>query len=183
MKKILAFGASNSKQSINKKLAAYTAQSMEEAAVTVIDLNDFEMPIYGIDLEKREGVPALAKELIDLIGEHDGIIVSLAEHNHNFTAAFKNILDWATRVKKQIWQDKPVFLLSTSPGQRGGAHVMKIGLELFPFLGANITGIFSLPLFRQNFSEQEGILDDQLAQAFQEQLQQFEASVESEITI
>ena len=50
MKKIIAFGGSNSKNSINKELAAYTANQINNVEVEVLDLNDFELPLYGIDL-------------------------------------------------------------------------------------------------------------------------------------
>lgn len=45
--KVLAIGATNSTTSINQQLAAYTAGLVEGAQVEVLDLNDFEMPIYS----------------------------------------------------------------------------------------------------------------------------------------
>lgn len=60
--KILAFGASNSINSLNKKLAVYAANQIEEAEITILDLNDFEMPIYNIDREKESGIPDLAAQ-------------------------------------------------------------------------------------------------------------------------
>lgn len=53
-KQILALGASSSRNSINRQLAAYTAAQIETARVTLLDLNDFEMPIYSIDRENRK---------------------------------------------------------------------------------------------------------------------------------
>ena len=50
MKKILALGASNSKNSINKTLAIYAAKQIENTEILVIDLNDFDIPLYGIDI-------------------------------------------------------------------------------------------------------------------------------------
>ena len=49
MKKIIAFGASNSLKSINQKLAAYAAAQVADAKVQLLDLNEYEMPIYSID--------------------------------------------------------------------------------------------------------------------------------------
>ena len=43
MIKIIALGGSNSKHSINKKLAVYTANQIANAEVTVVDLNNFAM--------------------------------------------------------------------------------------------------------------------------------------------
>ena len=92
-KKILAFGASNSRNSINKQLANYAAQQLTNATITLLDLNDFEMPIYSIDREKESGIPKLAEEFKQHVLDADGIIISLAEHNGAYTAAFKNVMD------------------------------------------------------------------------------------------
>ena len=93
MQKILAFGASNSRSSINQQLAKFTANQLKNVEVTILDLNDFEMPIYGIDKEKDSGIPEKAQNFIDLLESHDGMIISLAEHNGNYTVAFKNVQD------------------------------------------------------------------------------------------
>ncbi|QUX92233.1 hypothetical protein CYL31_12850 [Marinomonas sp. A3A] len=69
--KILAFGASSSKQSINKALAGYTANLVEGAEVTLLDLNDFEMPLFSEDFEKESGVPAQAQAFVDAIAQTD----------------------------------------------------------------------------------------------------------------
>ena len=60
MKQIVAFGASSSKKSINKDLATYAASLIEDANVLILDLNDFEMPIYSIDYENDHGIPEKA---------------------------------------------------------------------------------------------------------------------------
>ena len=46
--KIIAFGGSPSKNSINKKLATYAASLFENAEVEVLTLNDFEMPLFTV---------------------------------------------------------------------------------------------------------------------------------------
>ena len=51
MGKLLAFGASSSKNSRNKRLAYYVAKRMAPIKVDLIDLNEFEMPIYSEDRE------------------------------------------------------------------------------------------------------------------------------------
>ena len=60
MKQIVAFGASSSKKSINKDLASFAASVIEDANVLILDLNDFEMPIYSIDYENAHGIPEKA---------------------------------------------------------------------------------------------------------------------------
>ena len=80
MKKIVALGGSNSKQSINKELAEYTANQIVDSKTIVADLNAFELPLYGIDLENEKGIPDNAHKLNALLEDADGIVVSMAEH-------------------------------------------------------------------------------------------------------
>ena len=176
MKRILAFGASTSSTSINKRFAYFAANQIEDADITLIDLNDFEAPLYSSDLENAEGIPDNAARFKQCIESMDGIIVSLAEHNGNFAAAFKNLTDWVSRLEGKVWADKKLFLLSTSPGGRGGKSVHEIASAAYPRAGATITGSFSLPSFNDNFSD-DGIVDGELAKAFKEQLDLFVGSL------
>ena len=170
MKKVLAIGASNSRQSINGKLALWAANQLEKAEVDSIDLNDFEMPIYSIDRENESGIPQKALDFKSKINEADGIVISLAEHNGSYTAAFKNITDWVSRMKGGTWGNTPVLLLATSPGARGGSGVLSSAKTAFPFQGAKVVGSFSLPSFFQNFSDTDGITDPVLIETFRAQL-------------
>lgn len=172
-KKILAFGASNSRKSINKQLANYAAHQIVDADVSLLDLNDFEMPIYSIDREKETGIPDLARQFKQQIKEADGILISFAEHNGAYTAAYKNIYDWVSRVERNVWEDKPMFLLATSPGGRGGKNVLELALSRYSFANKNTIASFSLPSFSQNFSPESGIADADLRATFFEQLQLF----------
>jgi len=119
-KTIIAFGASSRKNSINKKLANYTANEISNANVKLLDLNDFEMPIFSVDRELESGIPALAYEFKKQVKDVDGIVISFAEHNGAYSAAFKNAFDWISRIEKDVWMNKPMFFLATSPGKHGG---------------------------------------------------------------
>ncbi|MCP4441767.1 MAG: NAD(P)H-dependent oxidoreductase [Aureispira sp.] len=173
MKKIVAFGASSSKESINKKLANFAANQVDEASVYLLDLNSFEMPIYSVDKEKESGIHPLAVAFKEYIKDADGIVISFAEHNGAYSAAFKNIFDWISRIDQDVWMNKPMFLLATSPGARGGQTVLDIAVNKFKFMNKNTITSFSLPSFYQNFSEEEGIKEETLAKAFTEQLNTF----------
>lgn len=163
--KILAFGASTSSGSINRQLAHHAAGLVEGAEVTRLDLRDFELPIYSEDLQEAEGIPADAVRFYGLIKSHDAVVVSLAEHNGSYTAAFKNLYDWTSRHEVEVWAGKPMILLSTSPGGRGGASVMAAAVEKFPRMGADLRGSFSLPSFHENFDGEKGVTDEDLARA------------------
>lgn len=154
--KIIAFGGSNSKNSINKKLAAYAASLFKNAVVEVIDLNDYEMPLFGVDLEKKVGQHDLAQAFLEKLATADVLVISLAEHNGNYSTPFKNILDWSSRITKNIFSEKDMLLMATSPGARGGASVLDIANNAFPRFGANIKATYTLPNFNDNFDEEKG---------------------------
>ncbi len=67
--KVLALAGSTRKDSYNKKLIQVAADIARQkgAKVTVIDLNDYSLPFYDGDLETKQGLPANAKKLRDLI--------------------------------------------------------------------------------------------------------------------
>ncbi len=159
MKKIIAFGASSSSASINKTLAVYAASKIENAEVTVVDLADYMLPLFSVDVEQRSGIPEGVYRFSELIESADGLVISLAEHNGSYTAVFKNLIDWLTRIDMNVWKEKPMLLMATSPGGRGGATVLAAAKSFFPFMNGNIVAEFSLPSFYENFSE--GALVDQ----------------------
>lgn len=162
MKKIIALGASSSKNSINKQLAIYAANLFQNASVEILDLNNYEMPIYSVDQEKENGIPTLAQEFFVKIGSADVIVLSLAEHNGAYSSAFKNVLDWASRINGKTFQQKSMLLIATSPGPRGGSTVLEIAKNRFPFQGADLKGSFSLPNFNENFNAENGITNPEL---------------------
>ena len=167
--KILVFAGSNSSQSINFQFANYASTFFNEANKTILNLAEFDLPVFGIDLEKEKGIPEDAYYFATKISESDLIILSLAEHNGSYTAAFKNLYDWISRIpNRKVFDDKPLLLLSTSPGERAGANVMAAALDRFPRNGANVMGYFSLPSFEESFdSANSEIRDNQLKLDFQ----------------
>ena len=175
MKKILTFGASSSINSINKQLASYAASLVQNGEVHLIDMNDYEMPIYSIDRE-QEGIPEPAIRFKKQVKEADAIIISFAEHNGTYTAAYKNVLDWATRVEKDMWMGKPMLLLSTSPGGRGGLNILTIATTSYAYLNGRVIGSMAVPSFGDNFTE-SGLKDAEL----QRQLEEHIATLEQEL--
>lgn len=158
--KIIAFAGSPSKKSINKKLAIYAAGLFENAQVEILDLNDYEMPLFSVDIEAVIGQHPLAKALLDKIASADILVVSLAENNGNYSAAFKNTIDWCSRINAKIFQEKPMLLMATSPGARGGASVLEIAKNNFPRFNAEIKAVFSLPSFNDNFDVEANVISN-----------------------
>lgn len=174
MKKIIAFGASNSPVSINKKLAVFAAKQLKDVEIQILDLNDFELPIFSVVTEESEGVPKAAQSFATHIKNCDGIVVSLAENNGLYTSAFKNLWDWMSRLDTpKIWQGKPIFLMATSPSKRPELNVLKVSQYLFPLFGARIISSFSLPSFN-HFFQNEAIIEPDLKSEFLKQLKNYQ---------
>lgn len=160
MKKIAAFAGSTSSTSINKQLATYAATQLGNASFDVLDLNDYKVSIFSEDEEREHEYPAGAQLFNDALDQYDGFIVSLAEHNGSYASAFKNLFDWASRKNREVFRNKPVLVMATSPGGRGGAGVLGAATGTFPHMGAKVTGSFSLPGFYDNFKEGEIVAED-----------------------
>lgn len=157
-KKILAFAASNSTTSINARLAKHAAQVLQsefdaEIEIETLHLADYDMPVFSPEMEAA-GIPQEAKDFYERIGSVDGLIISFAEYNGCYTTAFKNVFDWASRIKMQIYQDKPMLMMATSLGPRGGQNVLKIASEAAPFFGGKVTSTFNFGPFAEHFDEE-----------------------------
>jgi len=124
----------------------------------VVDLVDMDIPMYGTDEEKANGVPTKIVELYTLIQSYEAVIIASPEHNGLMPAAFKNIIDWMSRHEMKFLAGKPAVLLSTSPGGGGGANGLKVIQHMIGYWGATEAGIFSLPSFYDNFDSATGTL-------------------------
>lgn len=159
--KVLAFAATNSRQSINKQLVTHAANQLTAnagAEVEVLDLNDFEMPIYSVDREAANGIPEPAKAFFNKIGEADAILISFGEFNGSYSVAYKNVFDWASRIDMKVYQGKPAVLLATSPGPGGAQSVLGTAVGSAPYFDLNVKGQLSVPSFFDNFDAEAGVL-------------------------
>jgi len=175
--KITAFAGSSSKESINKILVEYAAKQFENAKTEILDLNNYEMPIFSVDREKHDGIPTLALRFAEKIDEADLLIISLAEHNSSYTTAFKNIFDWISRIKdRKHFGEKPVFLMAAATGPGGGKHVIAAFEARAPFSGANVLESFSLPKFKENFEDGKGIINEDKKTEFFKKLEKVKSA-------
>jgi len=146
--RILAFGGSLRRYSVNQKLAAIAAEGAREAGaeVTLISLRDFPMPLFDQDLEGEIGKPEEAKRLKDLFLGHQGLIIASPEYNSAYSAALKNAIDWVSpgdssdEAPISALAGKSAVIMATSPGGLGGLR----GLVPLRMLLGNL-GITMLP--------------------------------------
>lgn len=158
MKKILALVGSNSTKSINNQLAAYTLSLFEGAQTTLVDMKGIDVPIYNPDLEGADGVPEPIQALFDQIQEQDALVVASPEYNGSIPAAFKNVIDWLSRVKMNFLGGKPVLLLSTSPGKNGGATNLSTMKPLMGWWGGNVVDSHSFGNFFDIYDQAKNTL-------------------------
>ncbi|MEN9842292.1 MAG: hypothetical protein RLZZ612_121 [Pseudomonadota bacterium] len=139
---LLVFAGSTRSGSYNRQLARVAADMAQGrgAKVTLLELADFNIPLYNADLESQ-GTPPDVIRLKELMYAHAGWIICSPEYNGSVTALLKNTLDWASSPVKghpewggsgiKPFAGKVVGLLSASPGAMGGLRSLA---QLAPIL-------------------------------------------------
>ena len=173
--KILVFAGSTRQQSFNRRLAAVAAEAahIEGAQATLLELADFEIPMYHADLEAR-GTPADVIRLKEIMDAHPAWIIVTPEYNGSYTGLLKNTLDWASSpvAGHPVFADgsrpfagKVVGMLSASNGALGGlraqSHLAPLLINLGSWLAPRQ---YALPRAASAFGEQ-GQLTDPAQQA------------------
>lgn len=148
--KPLFFSGSNSQKSINRSLIEALAQRAGYSNTNIIDLRNFPMPMYS-DTEEEKGIPQEANNLLEIIENHNMLVIAVPEHNSGMSAFFKNIVDWMSRARKsyKVLNGKKVILICASPGS-GGANTLlntKIVLEA---IGAEVIEQITIGNFFDN---------------------------------
>lgn len=149
--KYISIAGSNSSMSINQKLIGYLSQELD---FNELFLTQYEIPMYGID-EEQKGFPKDVEMLYNLIFESEVVMISVAEHNGNLTAFFKNIIDWLSRYKRSFLENKKVVLLSASLGKMGGKSALEIAKNMLPHFGGEIIYAKSIANFNGDFLGEE----------------------------
>jgi len=138
--RILAFAGSARRESLNRKLLAVVAAAARAAGgeVTLLDLNDYALPLYHGDLEDASGLPAPAQRLVELITQHQGLLIASPEYNSLITPLLKNTIDWCTRAEPNPFAGRVAAVVSASPGQFGGVRSAQLARQLLLHLGAHV---------------------------------------------
>src|SRR5687767_3277006 len=141
--------------SLNRKLAAVVARAATQAGASVdeMDLGALQLPVYDGNLEAASGVPDGAQRLLDAIAAADAVAIVTPEYNGFPTPLVINAFDWLSRIGPQgtrpsglgATANKPVGLLSASPGPLGGLRSMN-------FLRAYLQMAFAMIVVPQQFA-------------------------------
>lgn len=137
--KLLAFAGSLRNASFNHQLVQVAAEGAHQAgaAVTVIRLKDYPMPIYDQDWFDENSFPQAVLQLKVLMKEHDGFLIASPEYNGSISGVLKNTIDWLSRSEPgesplalSCFKGKTAAIMATSPGGLGGlrglSHVRNI---------------------------------------------------------
>lgn len=168
--RILAFAGSARRDSLNRKFLAAAIEAVRAAGgeVTLLDLNDYELPLYHGDLEEAAGLPANAGKLIGLLGQHDGLLLASPEYNAMVTPLLKNTVDWCTRGDGEPFEGKVAAVISASPGMFGGVRSLKMAQALLQHLGAIVVpGQTVLAHADKAFDPQGTLIDERAKRALQ----------------
>lgn len=176
MSTILAFAGSNSSTSINHQLVSYVVSNIKDHSVELFKLSDMDLIIYSEDEEKENGFPSSISLLYKHIQAAEGLIISVNEHNSNPSAFFKNVMDWLSRLDKRFLEEKKVFLLSASPGGRGGLGANEVTQALITRFGGEVFVSNTFPSFQDNFSNDK-ITNESLNKEILDKLKLFIAAL------
>lgn len=164
--RILAFSGSARRESFNRKFLAAAVTATREAGgeVTLLDLNEYALPLYHGDLEDSQGMPENAQKLVAFIFAHDALLIASPEYNSMITPLLKNTIDWCTRGDENPFDGKVAAVVSASPGMFGAVRSLKMAQQLLQHLGAYVVpGQTALPHADKAF-DPEGRLTDARAE-------------------
>lgn len=168
--RILAFAGSARRESFNRKFLAIAVDAARAAGceVTLIDLNEYEMPLYHGDLEDKAGLPPNAARLITLITSHQGLLIASPEYNSMITPLLKNTIDWCTRVDDNPFEGKVAAVISASPGALGAVRSLAMAQALLVKLGCIVVpGQCFVPHASKAFDEAGKLVEERNTKSVQ----------------
>jgi len=145
--RILALAGSTRNGSFNARLVRLAAEGARQAGaeVTLLDLRNFQLPLFDQDLETEilnaDPLTALRQLFID----HDGLLIASPEYNSSISPLLKNTIDWVSRPTDDHatlagFHGKTAAIMAASPGPLGGLR----GLVHLRSILSNI-GVLVLP--------------------------------------
>lgn len=166
--RILAFAGSARRESLNRKLLAEAVAATRAAGgdVTLLDLDEYALPLYHGDEEDARGLPPAAVKLIDLVNRHAGLLIASPEYNSFMTPLLKNTIDWISRADDNPFTGKVAAVVSASPGALGGARSMMHVRHLLLHLGCHVVPAQCLlPHAGKAFDASGRLLDERTRQS------------------
>ncbi len=134
--KILVFGYSFRKDSFTKAIST-TIAGKSNTEMKISEYNISDIPIFNQDSEQN--APENVKKFKKNIEESDALVIVTPEYNYSIPGYLKNAIDWATRpYGNNSFEEKPIAIVSSSPGPLGGYRAQNHLKQIFPLLNAHI---------------------------------------------
>lgn len=149
---IFTMGGSNSSVSINQDVAKEIGDKL---CCFYYDTRRIDIPVYNRDLN----VVSEILNLYNLICEYEVIVFALPEYNGSLSSFFKNIVDELSIHNRKFLENKKVFIITATPGSKGGASVRAKASEMFEFFGANVLKTYGIANYK-NLSSNSKEIDE-----------------------
>lgn len=161
--------------SLNRKLAGATLSFAGQSGIEarLFDLRELALPVYDGDIEADDGIPDSVATFRQAIADSDALLFVTPEYNGFPTPLVINAMDWLSRLPETSHHpsglattaNKPVALLSASPGPLGGLRAMN-------FLRQYLQMAFAMIVVPQQFAlgraheafDDDGLLKDPKAE-------------------
>jgi NAD(P)H-dependent FMN reductase len=125
-------------------------ESNSIATAEIIDLNEYNFPIFEERLSKLENPPAGALEYAERIKKADGIIIVTPEYNGGYPPSIKNAID----LLYNEWHRKPIAISTVSDGVFGGTQVVTaLQFVLWKMRAWTVPAMFPNPKVQELYDE------------------------------
>jgi chromate reductase len=145
MPKILAFAGSFREKSYNKRVLAIATEGARKrgAIVDVVDLRDYEMPVFCPDEIEQNGFHPTALKFQELLSQYHGLLIATPEYNASVPGGMKNIFDWVSRKSEkfgvtEVFQGKFAAMITASPGSFGGIRCLAHLRQVLSIMGVTV---------------------------------------------
>ncbi len=119
------------------------------ASVSLIDLEEYNFPIFHERLKFQDEPHPGAVALSGIIRSADGVIIVTPEYNGGYPASLKNVVDLLT----DEWRRKPVAISTVSDGSFGGTQVItSLQFSLWKQGALTVPAMFPVPKAPEAFS-------------------------------
>ena len=134
------------------RVALHLEKVIQDSGNTVdmLDLLEFNFPIFPERLKFMTEVPADVQDFAERIRKADGVIIVTPEYNSAPPASLKNVLDLLTA----DWSKKPIAISTVSGGAFGGMQcITQLVADFWKIKGWVVPAMLPVPKVQDAFNE------------------------------
>lgn len=126
-------------------------ESNKIANVEMLDLNDYQFPIFEERLKFQKDPSSKTIEFAQKVKAADGIIIVTPEYNGGYPASLKNVID----LLYDEWKRKPTAISTVSAGGFAGMQVItSLQFTLWKMQIWTVPAMFPVPKVGEAYNEQ-----------------------------